>query len=364
MRILPPTFLALLVLAAAAPARAAERSGEDIYTATCASCHGGDGRGAPAGVTGLSIRARDLTDCRRTAREPDQDWEAVIAEGGPARGFHRVMPAFGEVLSEDERHAAMVYARGFCADDAWPRGTLNFPRPLMAEKAFVEDEFVVSSAVGPRAPRNVESQLIYEQRFLKRQMFEIRVPFKVIQDDAGTRQAGIGDVGFALKSMVLASYQHGSVLSVGAEAFFPTGNKDKGLGKGVVVLEPFLAFGQELPWESFLQLHTGAELPVKEASGVENEGFAAAVLGTTFTSGRYGRSFSPMVEVFAKRELTSDAVALVDLVPQLQVSLSRRQHILGCLGGQIPATNRDGRPTQLMAYVLWDWFDGGLLEGW
>jgi hypothetical protein len=29
-----------------------------------------------------------------------------------------------------------------------------------------------------------------------------------------------------------------------------------------------------------------------------------------------------------------------------------------------PATNTAGRPVQLMMYLLWDWGDGKLTEGW
>jgi hypothetical protein len=27
-------------------------------------------------------------------------------------------------------------------------------------------------------------------------------------------------------------------------------------------------------------------------------------------------------------------------------------------------TNREGRSKQVVFYALWDWFDGGLLDGW
>jgi len=40
---------------------------------------------------------------------------------------------------------------------------------------------VVRHAVATRSPRNVDSALIYEQRFLRRQMFEVKVPFGVAQ---------------------------------------------------------------------------------------------------------------------------------------------------------------------------------------
>jgi hypothetical protein len=71
-----------------------------------------------------------------------------------------------------------------------------------------------------------------------------------------------------------------------------------------------------------------------------------------------------MVEGVAFRELASGATTSLDVVPQIQISISRRQHILGSVGASIPALNREGRSTAAMAYLLWDWFDGGLTQGW
>ena len=274
------------------------------------------------------------------------------------------MPAFGEVLAEDEQRAVHDYVRAFCPDPVWPRGALNLPRALGTETAFIEDEVVLSGAVATRRPRNIDTQLIYEQRFLRRQMFEIKVPFHVGQVPGEGREAGVGDLALALKSMLVANHRTGTALSAGAEVILPTGNEDRGFGNGVVVLEPFLAFGQSLPWASFLQAQLGAELPVEDSAGLEPEGFLRAVLGTTFTRGRFGRAFTPMVEALAWRELAGDAQTAIDLAPQLQISLSTRQHVLACLGGRIPALHREGRSPRVMAYLLWDWFDGGLLEGW
>jgi hypothetical protein len=48
----------------------------------------------------------------------------------------------------------------------------------------------------------------------------------------------------------------------------------------------------------------------------------------------------------------------------MQVSLSKRQHILASVGVQFPVNNTMGRSTQVLFYVLWDWFDGGWREGW
>jgi hypothetical protein len=48
----------------------------------------------------------------------------------------------------------------------------------------------------------------------------------------------------------------------------------------------------------------------------------------------------------------------------MQVTISKRQHIRADLGVRIPVNNTPGRPVQLMFYILWDWQDGRLNEGW
>jgi hypothetical protein len=71
-----------------------------------------------------------------------------------------------------------------------------------------------------------------------------------------------------------------------------------------------------------------------------------------------------MVELLADHELATGAKTNWDLLPQFQVTLSRRQHVRANVGLRFPANNTAGRSTQLLFYLLWDWFDGGLREGW
>jgi hypothetical protein len=71
-----------------------------------------------------------------------------------------------------------------------------------------------------------------------------------------------------------------------------------------------------------------------------------------------------MVEVLAARELESGAETAWDLVPQMQVTLSKRQHIMANFGVRFPVTQTGSRTTEVLVYILWDWFDGGFLEGW
>ena len=93
--------------------------------------------------------------------------------------------------------------------------------------------------------------------------------------------------------------------------------------------------------------------------------FAHTAVGKTFTQNHgFGRIWTPMVEILGDRDLVTAAKTNWDIVPQMQFSLSKRQHILANVGVRRPVNNISGRTTQLVFYVLWDWFDGGLREGW
>jgi hypothetical protein len=72
-----------------------------------------------------------------------------------------------------------------------------------------------------------------------------------------------------------------------------------------------------------------------------------------------------MVEVVGSRELDRSGAAVTwDLAPQMQVTLSRRKHVRVDLGALVPVNRTEDRKVQLAAYLLWDWYDGSLLQGW
>jgi hypothetical protein len=169
-------------------------------------------------------------------------------------------------------------------------------------------------------------------------------------------------VAVALKRVVFHSMNTGTILSVGGEVTLPTGKESEGLGGGVMKFEPFLSAGQVLRGNAFVQTQVGAEIPrVRELA--EREAFWRGVVGTTFTQG-FGRSWTPMLEFAAVRELERGKSVAWDILPQMQVSLSKRQHILASGGVRIPLTERGERHMQVLTYLLWDWFDGGLRDGW
>jgi mono/diheme cytochrome c family protein len=360
------TSLAVLARAAgaASPAeREASRSGEQIYADACVACHGVRGAGAPRALRGFELQPPNFTDCNFATREGNADWLAMVHRGGPARGFDPMMPAFGGALTDEEIDRVIAYLRTFCAEPGWPRGELNLPRAFFTEKAYPEDEAVLTSGIALQGRGSVANELAYEKRLTKRVQMEIAVPV-TFQDIGGTSGwvGGIGDIALAVKGVVLESLPAGSILSAGAELTFPTGDEARGLGTGTWAASPFLAYGQLLPASAFVQAQAGAELPFDTAKA-PNEWFARAALGRIFTMGRWGRLVTPMVEALATREIAPGAEIQWDLVPQMQVTLSTRQHVRADVGVRVPLY-RPSAATELHLYLLWDWFDGGLGEGW
>ena len=372
------------VMTGAAASRAADaspsspsppRTGAEVWGAACAACHGADGAGQPRATVGFEVPLPDLRDCTFATSEPSQDWFAVVHEGGRVRALNPMMPAFAGALSDEEITRVVDYVRGFCRDlPDWPLGELNLPRALFTEKAFPENEAVLTTTIALRGPGNVSNELIYEQRLGARSMFEVGVPFGFLNLEGtpsampGTTSpgwtAGLGDLGFAVKHAVLQSARTGSILAAGIDVSVPTGRADRGLGAGTTIFDPFVAYGQILPAGGFVQAHAGGEIPVDTTENKPSV-FWRTVLGWSFSAHRYGPMYSPMLEVLGARELdTAGAVVTWDLAPQIQATLSRRKHIRVDFGALIPLNQTDERHVQLVGYILWDWFEGAPWEGW
>ena len=350
---------------AAAPAHVTLDTGKELYRAGCVSCHGPDGKGQSKELTGFTPPSTfpDFSDCPTATPEPDVQWRAIITNGGPARAFSPIMPAFRDLLTSDQIDKVVVYLREFCTEDAWPRGDLNLPRPMVTEKAFPENETVVAGSANLNGNPGVGSTVFYEHRIGSSAMIEAIIPYQFTND--GTQWgAAFGDLALGYKQTLWHSMRKGSIFSVGGELIAPTGNASLGTGGESTVFEAFAAFGQILPHGSFVQLHTGVELPA-HPDDVPRAYYVRTAIGKTFArEAGLGRRWSPMVEFLADRDLVSGASTNWDIVPEIQIPMSRRMHILGNVGVRLPVNNTAGRPKQFMFYVLWDWVDGGLRQGW
>ncbi len=360
-------FVCAIPAGAAAQARdsAPARTGGEIYRVACVSCHGPDGKGQPQALLGFERPASfpDFTDCPVSSVEPDEMWLAVVHRGGRIRGLSHIMPAFGDVLTDDEIYRVVQYLHSLCAEPRWPRGNLNFPRAFFTEKAYPENETVFTVNAVPSHPTSYENRVDYEHRIGRRAQLELGAPLNIQQAESGNWSRGLGDINAALKYAFLDSNRSGTIASAGGEVTLPTGKENEGLGGGVTIFEVFGLFDQALPRESFVQVHVGFERP-KDHDVEANSAYWRTAVGKTVSQGGFGRQWTPMVEVLGAKELTSDGVVEWDLVPQMQVTLSVFQHIRLDVGMRIPVNERDTRKNAVLAYFLWDWFDGGLFELW
>ena len=300
----------------------------EMWNAWCARCHAEDGSGKITEPT-VTVQPMDFTDCKVTSAEPDADWERAIAKGGPGVGLSPEMPGFEDSLTPEQIRGFVSHMRGFCTDGGWPSGNSNFPRPIVTEKAFPENEFVILPAIShgrESGDREVELVGLYERRFGKRSMFEIAVP---IQED------GVGDVDIALKHAI---YQGGfNIVSLGLET---------ALSRETVVFEPFASAGTVLgDW--YVQTHLKVELPadrtIRDRAIVYNAylGRDTSLAPTTWTLGV---------------ELNGENSELA-LTPQVRKGLTGTGALAASIGVMLPVNKRHERHVTWVGYLLWEYLE-------
>lgn len=347
------------------PSSVSLKTGKEIWEAGCASCHGANGGGQADNLRGFEVPATfpDFPDCPTSTVESNVQWRAVITNGGPARGFSRIMPSFKDLLTQEQIGLVINHIRTMCTDTAWPQGDLNLPKPLMTEKAFPESETVVSASVNTQGSAAIDSTVTYEHRIGSRAMWEVAIPYG-FSHETGSWGTAFGDLVLGYKQTIAHSMKKGSIFSLGGEMVIPTGNREVGTGGESTIFETYLAYGQLFKGQSFVQVHSGVELPVHQDE-VPKAYYLRTAIGKMFaTAGGHGRRWTPMVEFIGDRDVVKGEPMNWDIVPELQIPLNKRLHVLAGVGYRMPMNNRDNRPRQFMFYGLWDWMDGGLLQGW
>jgi len=342
------------------------QAGKIVYQGGCIACHGSEGKGAPESST-VFLRPDtfpDFTQCDQTTPEPSSDWKALILHGGRYRAFSQIMPAFGDLLTPQQVDDVIAYLRSLCHNvHHYPRGELNPPRALVTEKAFPEDELVVSTAMNATGSPSYTTDVIHEQTFASKNQIEVDVPVNYA-DQNHNWTSGVGDITLGLKREVFSSLHTGSILSLQGGILLPTGDSQRGFGSGTTTFEPFAAFDQLVKDKTFLQFQLGADFPANTSISPNHMFWRSSVGQAIAPDHDLGRLFSPMVEFLGDRDFAPGAHTDWDVVPQIQVTISRRQHIRGDIGVRAPFTDTQGRRPQVMFYLLWDWFDGKLWEGW
>ena len=340
------------------------KSGKTIYEGGCIACHGADGRGADEKLTEFKRPGTwpDFTRCDQTTPEPDSAWKAVIVNGGPYLGFSTIMPRFRDLLSNDQIDDVVAYLRTFCTNSHWPRGELNLPRAIVTEKAFPEDEVVWSTGVNASGAPGFETHVIHEQAFGSKGQVEVDVPW-IFENQNHAWDNHIGDITLGWKQVMYSNLRSGSIFALQGGILPPTGSTKLG-GAGTTTFEPFAAFDQLFNSNTWVQFQMGADLPVDTKKSPQSLFWYTALGQTIAGDHRLGRQWSPTVEFLATRDLVGGAKTDWDIMPEMQVTASKRQHVRVNVGVRAPVTNTAGRSPQVYFYVLWDWAEGHFWNGW
>jgi len=352
--------LALFILGASIGWAATRIVGKDweeakqLYADACASCHGDDGKGQVSGL-GVTVELPDFTWCAFNSEESDRDWALVVAEGGPAAGRSEQMPSFHGALTEQQINQVIAYVRTFCTED-WPSGDLNFPRPLVTEKAYPENEIVLTWNFGrtPNKQRDTQFVWSFEKRIGSRGQIELNVPFSIRDPRDGATVGGIGDVETGAKYVLYDNPETLFILSGGLELGIPTGNFRRELGEGTTILSPFLATGKA--WGDFVgQGSLKFEYPFVTRRAPKAIFYNLALSYPIFDLGR-GTEAQGLLEFNGKSEWGTQSPKHFQfyLTPGLRKGLNLAGNWAIAFGVQVPVTRERETNYRVLGYLLYE----------
>ncbi|HUW27044.1 MAG TPA: cytochrome c [Sulfuriferula sp.] len=85
-----------------------------VYDTYCVQCHGINRNGKGLNTRDMSVQPRDHSDPKGMADIPDDELHKAIKEGGLSVNKSVLMPAWGNVLTDEEIKEMVVYLRHVC----------------------------------------------------------------------------------------------------------------------------------------------------------------------------------------------------------------------------------------------------------
>jgi mono/diheme cytochrome c family protein len=335
-------------------------SAEEVWSATCARCHGEQGRGNPPDSVLVNFEAppRDFRGAYFNSRERRRDWFDVIKYGGPYRGLSTTMPSFGDQLDDGQISALVDYLKAFVEEESLPQGETNFIRAHFAAKAFPEQEFLVLPELvrtaGAASVTQTRVTVYYADRFADRGQVEVKAPVVNVATP-GANDAGLGDVELGFKYAFFDRRTTPAIAAAGLEIALPTGDSTRQFGSGAFVAVPYLAAGVGVANKLQLQASTKLETPLATGRTTTFVGALAATL--TLPSSRQG--LFPGLELLAEAPLDGSPATL-SLVPTLYTGITKLGHVAFSVGSEFPVVGSRSYDARFVAFFLWEYADGGI----
>jgi len=113
-RIVAGAVVVLALVLPVGPGEAADvAKGRKLNVQNCEKCHGKTGKGDGALLKRMKadVKPVDWTDKAAMAKWTDADMTKIIKEGGTSAGRSKVMPSYGEKLSDGDVADLVAYIR-------------------------------------------------------------------------------------------------------------------------------------------------------------------------------------------------------------------------------------------------------------
>ena len=330
-----------------------EMDAETVYGFSCASCHGTDGGGLDPDNTlykSFDSPPADFSDALFNSREPGADWAIVIKYGGARIGLSDEMPAFGEAFSDEQIESLVEHLKTLVDTSRYPPGDLNFVRAVDTIKAFPEDEALLINRYsdGDVSPSSFRSVLYYGRRFGARHQGEVKLAHI---DSSGESELDEAEIGW--KWAISDNLEKQSIYAVGLEAAFPIADDDA--SEEII---PYFSFAKGLSDAFTFQGTLKTKLPVDDIDAGE-----AKLSGIIhWMRAPWPRSPIPSLEATFTSPLSSGEDHAT-LIPQLYFGLSKLGHVAMAVGVELPLTDLDYE-YRIHTFLLWDFADGSLRDGW
>jgi len=115
---------------------AVARTGQEVFAATCAACHGANGEGAPnwriANEDG-KLPPPPLNGDGHTWHHADGLLYRIVDRGGAIPGYESGMPAFGDQLSHQEIVNVLKYVKSLWGDKSFQGHAIQETQALLSE---------------------------------------------------------------------------------------------------------------------------------------------------------------------------------------------------------------------------------------